>query len=284
LFVLLWTKAFAREAAVRDEYVVQPSTIRPRFFTEDGGDEESVRVYLDGLDGGPDAVMARHSDNAMGSRHFHHGSQFQFTLEGVATFRQSDNGPLSVFYTDHNTAYGPFRMLDNHRMLVLHPRPAGQVFLRDPGSGKDRNPNGRHIFGAASTAEWENVPECPGGRRKVLISAEEGPMVELRDLPAGAELNFGPSTYGRFEFVVDGNASLEGATLERETLRFVRGDRAFSPLVAGEGGAMFAVLCFDDDAVKGEQGGISIADRVAQFEEITANEAKLVKVDEELTS
>ena len=47
----------------------------------------------------------------------------------------------------------------------------------------------------------------------------------------------------------------------------------------GEGGATVAVLCFDDDAVKGERGGISIADRVAQFEEITAGEAKVLKVD-----
>jgi hypothetical protein len=262
-----------------DEYVVQPSTIRPRFFTEDGGEEESVRVYLDGLDGGPDAVMVRHSDNATGSRHFHHGSQFQFTLEGVATFRESDNGPLSVFYSDHNTPFGPFRMLDDEGMLVLHPRPSGQVFLKEPGSGKDRNPDGRHIFGAASTSEWEDVPDTPGGRRKVLIAEAEGPMVELRQLPAGAPLELGPPTCGRFEFLIDGNASLDGVALERETLRFVRGDRTFAPLVGGEGGATIAVLCFDDDAFRGEQGGISIADRVAQFEEISAGEAKVLKVD-----
>jgi len=32
-------------------------------------------------------------------------------------------------------------------------------------------------------------------------------------------------------------------------------------------------------AVRGEQGGISIADRVAQFEEIKASEAKTLKID-----
>jgi hypothetical protein len=221
----------------------------------------------------------RHSDGATGSRHFHHGSQFQFTLEGVATFRESDNGPLSVFYSDHNTAYGPFRMLGDHRMLVLHPRPAGQVFLKEPGSGKDRNLDGRHIFGAASAAEWEDVPACPGARRKVLIPESEGPAVQVVECPAGTELALGDTTYGRFEFVVDGSVSLDGAPLERESLRFVRGQRAFAPLVAGDGGATVAVLCFDDDATKGELGGLSIADRVAQFEEIRASEAKMLKVD-----
>jgi hypothetical protein len=265
---------------VQDEYVVQPSTIRPRFFREDGGEEESVKVYLDGLDGGPDAVVVRHSDQARGSRHFHHGSQFQFTVEGAMEFHHGRLDAPAVHYTDHNTAYGPFSMLDDHRMLVLHARPAGQVFLDERGSSAERNRDGRTLSARAAEMPWDPVPGVADARRRVLLDPASGPGVQIVEAGAGAPVAVGDTTYGRFEFVLDGEVMLDGQPLEAETLRFTRGRRAFAPLIAGPAGATVAVLSFDEDATRGERGGISIADRVAQFAEIGAADATVLKVND----
>src|SRR5262249_34560272 len=124
----------SRRAPMKDEYVVEPAAIASRYFTEEDGEEEAVRIYLDGLDGGPDAVLCSHSDGAMAEPHFHHGSQFQLMLRGKTEFADELLEAPAVHYTDHNTAYGPFTMRERHQMLVLHPRPAGQVFMKQPGA------------------------------------------------------------------------------------------------------------------------------------------------------
>jgi hypothetical protein len=265
---------------MKDEYVIEPSSLKRRFFEEEEGEEESIKVYLDGLDGGPDAVVVRHSDDAKGSRHFHHGSQFQFSTAGVMEFHDLRLEAPAVFYTDHNTAYGPFKMLDEHRMLVIHPRPAGQVFLDRKGPSAELNRDGRKISGTVTAASWEAVPDSPGTKSKTLISPQQGPTVQLVQCQPGASLATHQTAYGRFEFIMDGTAELEGRPLERETLRFIRGTRPFSPLVAGPDGATIAVLCFDEDAEKGELGGISIADRMAEFSEVDASEVQYLKSTE----
>jgi hypothetical protein len=266
---------------MRDEYLVEPSGIASRYYTEEDGEEESVRIYLDGLDGGPDAVLCRHSDGARAEPHFHHGSQFQLMLRGETEFSDHLLTSPAVHYTDHNTAYGPFTMRKDHQMLVLHARPAGQVFikdiLKDRAAREKLNRAGRQISGSASEASWEPVPGHPGVRRKMLIPESEGPCVQLVECPPNAELNVGPTRFGRFELIADGTASLEGKPLESKTLRFVRGTRAFAPLRAGARGATVIVLSFDEDAAKGEMGGISIAGRLAMFRQTEPDQLKVLR-------
>jgi hypothetical protein len=262
---------------MKDEYVIEPAAIASRFFTEEDGEEEAVRIYLDGLDGGPDAVLCSHSDGAIAEPHFHHGSQFQLMLRGKTEFADELLEAPAVHYTDHNTAYGPFTMRERHQMLVLHPRPAGQVFLKQPGARTNLNRTGRQLSGTAGEAAWEPLPGQPGARRKVLLSEASGPGVQIVECAPDTVLNVGATQYGRFEFITAGMATLAGRPLARKTLRFVRGTRDFAPLKAGPDGATVIVLSFDEDATRGEMGGISIFERLASFQETQAEKLKALQ-------
>ncbi len=264
------------------ERLIEPSMLKARFFEEEEGEEEAVKVYLNGTDGGPCAVLCGHSQGAVGQPHFHHGSQFQLMLRGTTEFPDETIVAPAVHYADHNTPYGPFTMNDEHLMLVLHGRPAGQMWMDEPAAAKRVFHDGRQIRGAADVMTWENVPGHSGIRRKCFLPAGSGPTVEMFECSPGEELPSSRPTFGRFEFVWEGQVALRGKLLERRTLRYARGDETPSPLKAGPDGATVFFCSFDADVDKGVMGGLSIADRMASFKETDPSGLKVFGAGREI--
>lgn len=255
-----------------EEYVIQGTDVKWRYFQEDADEQEGVKAYLLGERGGPDAVLCRHSNGAKARPHFHVGSQFQFIVRGTSRFPDKTLEGPAVHYSDHNTAYGPFEMDNGHEMLVLHPAPAGQVFLhQDPASFKKRaNSSGRLMSRSAQEVEWEDVPGAAGVRRKQLLTAQDGPIVAIVECAAGATIPAEAAPYGRYEYVRAGSVVCQGKTLEEGALRFVRGKETPAALAAGGKGATVFLMAFDADAMLSETGGLSIEQRQNQFQEIKA--------------
>ncbi len=156
---------------------------------------------------------------------------------------------MSVHYTDHSVPYGPFETSPGYCHIVLHTKPGAQVLMSDKRVRGKTNRTGRELVAHEKDVAWSPVPSHPGACHKVLINEASGVPVELLELPAGIEFWTGPSTYGRYELVLEGLAAVKGdETIQRHGLRFVIGDEPPRPLVAGPLGAHVLLCTFDKDA------------------------------------
>jgi hypothetical protein len=204
----------------------------------DGADgPEAMRVRLPGLDVPP---------------HFHHASQFQLLLKGAMDFGDRRFEAITVHYTDHDVPYGPFKPDSEHDMLILHAKPGGYSPMSDKAARKMINSRGRELEGCAREAEAEALPG--GGTCRIVLANDSGVRVQIFECPAGAVYRADAPLYGRYELILKGSATVEGRTLNADSLRFVRGDEPETPLVCGPEGATFIVLNFDHDAAQGYGG------------------------------
>jgi len=226
----------------------------------DGGEGKSMdsQLIFDGANGGPEATRAR-IKGFISEPHFHRASQFQLLLSGAMQFPTFRMDGVAVHYTDHCVAYGPHSRAGDHDFLVVHAKPAGLTRLKELKDKETRsviNRKGRHLHGSERDARPEPVPGCPGARQKTLISDARGVNVKIFECPPGMELKLDAPTYGRFELITKGSAVLNDKELGEETLRFVRGDTAETPLRSGPQGATVIVMTYDDDAAETYGGSL----------------------------
>jgi hypothetical protein len=246
-------------------YVVDPAQI-PWRRGETEGIAFSCQVLLDGEDGGPEALRFRFDPCPSVYAHMHLTSQFQVLLGGKMDMPRGkmDLRPLAVHYTDHNVPYGPFSTDAGHDMLVLHPRQGGLISMADVAARRSINLAGRLLVAFADDEERHALPGPDAARRMTLIPPQIGPEVLLVDLPARETIVLGASTYGRYEVVVAGSATVEGQELQPPGFRHVRGDEPAPRITAGPGGLRLLCLSFDADAAEGGLTGEGIAVAAAE--------------------
>jgi hypothetical protein len=120
--------------------------------------------------------------------------------------------------------------------------------MKDKEVRKDINRRGRELHGSEHEAQWEPVAQSPGIRRKLLFGSPEGPMTEIFELTAGAQLARTAAPHGRYDFVLDGSGTINGKPLLTRTLRFYRSSEPDKPFIAGPDGLRVVVMTFDSDA------------------------------------
>ncbi len=62
--------------------------------------------------------------------------------------------------------------------------------------------------------------------------------------------------FGRYEFVINGSAFLNGSKLGPETVRFVQSAEHTAALRSGPDGSTFVILTFDSDANESYGGSV----------------------------
>ncbi len=246
---------------------VEPSRVPWKSMALEDGGEVQLQMYLDGADGGPEAVRARISEDYEVEPHFHLAAQFQLLLEGSMQFPLFRLDAPAVHYTEHNVPYGPFKTSQGHDMLVLHTKPGGVVMMRNRERRRQANVMGRELSRCAHEVDWEPLPGYAGyegARRKILIPENKGPSAEIVECPPNLEFTAAVPTYGRYEVILNGSAIVNGQTLEPKSLRFVPGGEHSAPLKCGPEGATLMVLTYDQDAAQGYGG--STAEVIADME------------------
>jgi hypothetical protein len=247
------------------QLIVEPTAVPWKTLALDGGGETQLQMYLKGADGGAEAIRARISEGYEVEPHFHLAAQFQLLLEGSMQFPTFRLDAPAVHYTEHNVPYGPFVVSGGHEMFVLHTKPGGVVMMRDKERRRQANTRGREISCCAHEVAWEPLPGQSGARRKVLIPASDGPSAQMIECPPGMVLTNETPTYGRYEVVLSGSASVGERQLAPKSLRFVGSGEAAPPLVCGPEGATVIVLTYDQDAA--ESYGGSTEEAIARMEQ-----------------
>ena len=247
------------------EYVVDAAKV-PWKASETEGLTFQCQVLLSGDDGGPEAIRFRFDPTTAVYAHMHLTSQFQLLISGGMDMPrgQMNLRPVSIHYTDHNTPYGPFSCLPGHDMLVLHPKSGGLISMAHTNARRKINLNARLLIAHLQEPNWCGLPDHPGARLQTLIPADVGPEALALQLPPGTALPTAPAEYGRYEVVIAGSVTCGGETLGVAGFRYVRGDEAPAPMVAGPEGATLALLSFDADALEGGLTGEGIAVTAAQ--------------------
>jgi hypothetical protein len=245
-------------------FAVESSEVSWKTLPLDGGREVQLQMYLKGADGGPEAVRARIPEGYEVEPHFHLAAQFQLLLEGSMQFPTFRLDAPAVHYTEHNVPYGPFVVSNGHDMLVLHTKPGGVILMRDKERRYQANTRGREITRCAHEMDWEPFPGHEGARRKILIPDSEGPSAQIIECPPGMELTAPVPTYGRYEVILNGSATVAGKQLGPKGLRFVAAGEQAAPLICGPEGATLIVLTYDQDAA--ESYGGSTAEVIAEME------------------
>jgi hypothetical protein len=235
-------------------FIVESADVPWKSMALDGGGQVQLQMYLKGVDGGPEAIRARISEGYEVEPHFHLAAQFQLLLEGSMTFPVFRLDAPAVHYTEHNVPYGPFITSKDHDMLVLHTKPGGVIMMRDKERRRQANTRGRELTCCAHEVEWEPVSGHEGARRKILIPASTGVSAEIIECPPHLELTASTPTYGRYEVVYKGSASVDGKQLGPKGLRFIAAGEEAGPLHCGPEGATVIVLTYDQDAAQSYGG------------------------------
>ena len=247
------------------QYVVDAAKV-PWKSSESEGLTFHCQVLLDGEDGGPEALRFRFDPTSAVYAHMHLTSQFQLLIAGGMDMPrgQMNLRPVSIHYTDHNTPYGPFSCAPGHDMLVLHPKSGGLISMAHRDARRKINLGARLLVAHMEEQHWCALGDQPGSRIQSLIPADMGPEALALELPAETEMPTAPAAYGRYEVVIAGSVHCDGQELGPASFRYVRGDEAPTPLVAGSLGARIALLSFDADALEGGLTGEGIAVTAAQ--------------------
>ena len=213
------------------------------------------KALADGLDGRPAALVTIFPEGNETETHFHTSAQFQVVLGGSVTFPgHPPLDPISVHYSDIDTPYGPFVSgsgLKRLKLMVLRPRKCALVCMKDPEGRKLRNPYGREFYGESKDAQWGTLGGLPVGlRRKVLFGKKQEvePKAALWECAPHRSLPSQAAPFGAYHVLVGGSTQVGGNEVTPYWMRFVKGDEAPAPLVAGPGGATWLVLNFDKAA------------------------------------
>ena len=257
------TEFIAIESAVEWYEPNRPERLGQGFLTKQVGD---------GLDGRPSIWFGIQPEGFKNPAHFHTEAQFQVLLEGSATFSRLHVEGIAVHYSDAYSFYGPFHVGPDFNMAVLRCRDAGQVHATDEEQRHLRNPKGRELYGPKTDAKIEGltgrqvayasdklVPwtEAPGQAdavlHKVLMAAEgdSGPTAVMYRCPAGTKLSVEPAPFGAFHLLLAGTALVNGTAMDPYSMRYVHGDDTPEVLVAGDDGADWIVLTFDQHEYEG---------------------------------
>ena len=245
---------------VLSQYIVEPAEI-PWRAGRVADITFKCQVLLDGADGRPEALRFRFDACPAVFAHMHLTSQFQLLLHGRMDFPKSTMKlrGIAVHYTDHNFPYGPFAVGDEHDMLVLHPRQGGLITMADRDARRQINLKGRHFYGVAADAEWTYLIEFARARAKLLIPPDSGPSAIMLECAPHTRINLPKRSWGRYEVVIAGSASISGHSLLPPGFRYVCGETEVVPWQTGPDGATLMLLGFDQDA---HEGGL-IGDRLS---------------------
>jgi hypothetical protein len=175
---------------------------------------------VESMERGPQAFLLDWPYPGVIEPHFHEGDQFQIFTQGDFALGKSELGPVTVFYTDGYTPYGPIKWgEDGMRFFNLRARAnVGAYWM--PGSGDDL----RRRAGRRRTAVVDVIdPAAAAGvERADVIELEDdglyacstiaGPGEELPREPAGGA--------GRYELVLAGTMLVDGREAPPDSVLF----------------------------------------------------------------
>ncbi|MGB3339410.1 MAG: hypothetical protein WBA73_19715, partial [Devosia sp.] len=177
--------------------------------------------------------------------HFHIVDQFQVFIDGRGTIGRDEATVISAHYADHHTGYGPLIASEQGLpYLTLRSKTdAGLVFLREPKVREKLQPTKRrHRMSAPATLSTEPVLAA---REAIVVEDlleprddDEGIAVKLirlgpgMSMPAPETANSG----GEYIVVMNGSLELDGQSLRKHSLVFVRSTEEPPLLTAGPGG------------------------------------------------
>lgn len=234
------------------EYITDGSTTEWKRFRTGTRQDRDIGLMLGGIEDGPEAVDAIKPNNHS-EPHFHMGAQFQVLVRGSIKFPRHTMQALTVHYTDHNVAYGPFDCSEDCEFLVLHAMPAGQISVTRETILQVNN-SGRELIADAARVDWR--PLAAGLREKLLLNEASGVQARLLEIAPNLPIRTAPAQYGCFEVVLAGSVLLNGKTITPYNLRFAKGVAAPAPSIAGPTGATVGLFTFDADASTNYGGNI----------------------------
>lgn len=260
---------------VAKEYLLE-EPLQP-WIKDTNPDQPFYKSLCDRMEGGPFAGVTILREGAKIPAHFHSQAQFQVFLEGSVGFPDHALKAIAVHYADPYTPYGPFIPGVGFKMAILRARSATITWMSDREGRKSRNPHGRDMHGSSEDVPWEDLTDLgPSGlrpgralygsaeispwenlagplagiRRGVLFGAdnENSPKAQIWECPSGAVLPRHPAPHGEYDILLAGSGHCGDARLEPYSMRFVVGDETPTPLIAGDEGASWLTLTFDQAA------------------------------------
>ena len=185
--------------------------------------------------------------------HFHIVDQFQVFIDGKGTIGRDNATVISAHYADHHTGYGPLVAGEQGlTYLTLRSKTdAGLVFLREPRVREKLQPTKRrHYMSAQATLSTEPVLAA---RESVAVEdlleqhdGDEAIAVKLIRMGPGMTTQ-APETAdsgGEYVIVLNGSLELEGQSLRRYSLVFIRSSEEPPVLTAGPQGLEVMVTRF----------------------------------------
>lgn len=191
---------------------------------------------VESLERGPQAFLLDWPDAGVIEPHFHEGDQFQIFTQGEFALGKKTLGPVTVFYTDGFTPYGPIRWGDGGMQFFNLRARANVGAYWMPGARDDL----RRRAGRARTAQVDpaDPAQAEGLVHTVLIDEEPDGLYSCSTLAgAGEEL---PREIaggaGRYELVLAGSLELDGQELPKDSVLFAAaGQQLPRRTAAGEG-------------------------------------------------
>lgn len=215
----------------------------------DNGTVYWKRVFIPPDPGGdgprPNCFLVEQEPNSEIAPHFHQANQFQVFVAGAGTLGKHAIAPLTVYYTNAHTPYGPIRSGDAglHYFTLRDDFDPGARFM--PGARAELRPTSRRTATSApftapdagrlgETARHAIIGPDEDGLGAWMISAPPHAPVGLRD-PAGDGM--------RFLMVVAGSVVDGAAALPPRSCVYVPPDET-PALTAGAEGLFLLVLRF----------------------------------------
>jgi hypothetical protein len=182
--------------------------------------------------------------------HFHDVAQFQVFVAGSGLLGSSPIGPMTVFYTDAFTSYGPIKAgadgLTFFTLRCVHD--AGVRWM--PESRAQRQPStGRRVvvpFDPNDPRNRADVQVAGRLRRDVVERHADGMRIEF--VVAGPSTSLAPvfddSSPKQYALVMAGEVTADGLALRRRALMYNEDVAERSEVVTTGVGAMIALMTF----------------------------------------
>ena len=210
------------------------------------------KVLLPIRQGEPQAFIARQAPASSIPPHFHPINQFLIIVEGGGSLGPKPLKPVTVHYTDGNTAYGPIDAgPDGLAFFNCRQISTTEAYFMPESRDRLPRPQGREIVAYDQDIPYQSVRRSDSGEtveHKLLMGSEDGgPWAELYRYGPGQTLGLSPRNreLGQFHIVIDGELTVGEEFLGPWSVRYLEGSGDVKSAIVGNAGATVLVLTFD---------------------------------------
>jgi hypothetical protein len=191
---------------------------------------------------GPQAFIVDYTTNYVLDAHFHEVPQFQIFYRGDAMLGKTEVDPVTVYYSDEYTPYGPIKCGDSG-LAFFNLRPSAALGANYMPGAREKliQRPGRHRAAHVAVTDPSAIDEL---QRNVVVEPEDDGL-QAFDVVAGpgrqidGEIAGGS---GRYELVLAGSMEVDGRTLPVESIIFTPAGERSPDRTAGADGVQFLEL------------------------------------------